>query len=233
MKLIVTQQFNTNYPQSQLSWEDVSVEQLPLEKTAYNNSCDMMERIRNYNADNFIVMSPYAASWLIEHKQDFEQLPSVYCLSAKQAARLKAEGFDTSYPEESSIKNLGRLIHRTYRKGRILFLKGNRSLRDLPDYLRKKGIQLLGEEVYRSFLYPQKSKEHNVDGVLFFSPAEVDSFVSAGNSVDKNTTLFAVGETTGQVLKTYFANPVVVSPIKELKGYMQFAINHLKGAGLR
>lgn len=233
MKLIVTKQFNTSYPQSDLSWEDVSVIQLPLEKTAYNNSDAMLQRIRNYDADNFIVMSPYAASWLIEHKHDFDQLPNVYCLSAKQATRLKAEGFETSYPEKSSIKDLGRLVHRSYRKGRILFLKGNKSLRDLPEYLRKKGIQLLGEEVYRSFLYPQKSHEHNVDGVLFFSPAEVDSFVSGGNLVDKNTTLFAVGETTGQVLKTYFANPVVVSPIKELKGYMQFAANYLKGAGLR
>lgn len=229
MKLIVTKQIITDFPSSQLYLDDVSVEHLQLEKTAYNNSFDMLQRIQNYRADNFIVMSSFAASWLIAHKNDFDKLPKVYCLSSKQAERLKAEGFDTFYPEHASTNNLGKLIHRTYRKGRILFLKGNKTLRDLPDYLRSKGINLMGEEVYHSFLYPQKTAENHIDGVLFFSPGEVDSFVSGGNHIQKETTLFAVGETTRQVLKTYFTNTVVVTPIKEVKGYIQFAVDYLKG----
>ena len=62
------------------------------------------------------------------------------------------------------------------------------------------------------------------DGVVFFSPSAVESFISV-NAVRKEATLFAVGQFTAASLRS-FANEVIVSPTPDPILYIDHIIDY-------
>jgi uroporphyrinogen-III synthase len=91
----------------------------------------------------------------------------------------------------------------------VVFFCGNKPRYELPDKLIKARIGVQKVTVYNTFTTSIKVSKF-YDGILFFSPSGVDSFL-AENEFDEDTVLFAIGTTTGYALKDVTRNRIIVS----------------------
>lgn len=91
----------------------------------------------------------------------------------------------------------------------LYFFCGDQRRDELPNKLKASGIKLKEIVVYKT---TQQAKTINkeYDGILFFSPSAVHSFFSA-NAVDKNTLLFAIGDTTAEAIRQYTNNNIIIA----------------------
>ena len=76
---------------------------------------------------------------------------------------------------------------------KITFFCGNLRRDELPDLLREHQIAIEEVEVYVTVLHSVQLQQE-LDGVLFFSPSAVQSYLAAGNAV--TATAFCIGNTT-------------------------------------
>src|SRR5882724_1442756 len=91
----------------------------------------------------------------------------------------------------------------------LVFFCGNQRRNELPNELASHHISVKELIVYETILTPQVvAGDHN--GILFFSPSAATSFFSVNNP-GKETTLFAIGNTTADTIKKYSRNKIIVS----------------------
>jgi len=105
----------------------------------------------------------------------------------------------------------------------VCFFCGDLRREELPSILRQAGVGYRDVVVYKTIATPQKV-DVNYDGILFFSPSAVESYLSM-NSVPATTTLFAIGNTTAAALKKY---NVVVSSRPEAVALVDKVIEHFQ-----
>ena len=107
----------------------------------------------------------------------------------------------------STASKLAEKIIPVINTGEVIFFCGNLRRSELPDALRKKGIEVKEIIVYKTSLVPV-SINKRYDAVLFFSPSAAESFFSR-NSVPRNTALFVMGESTAESIKKYSTNKII------------------------
>ncbi len=90
---------------------------------------------------------------------------------------------------------------------RIVFCCGDRRREELPDLLAAHGHDLVQVVVYHTILTPAKVKER-YNGVLFFSPSAVTSFLRE-NELTGDMVCFTIGPTTAASLKGHNVQIVV------------------------
>lgn len=91
----------------------------------------------------------------------------------------------------------------------MVFFCGDLRREELPDLLKKAGIELTEVVVYQTLETPIKINK-DYDGILFFSPSAVKSFFSI-NQVNSNALFFAIGNTTANAIKPFSKNSIIVS----------------------
>ena len=107
----------------------------------------------------------------------------------------------------STASKLAEKVIPVIKETEVIFFCGNLRRSELPDALRKKGIEVKEIIVYKTSLVPV-SINKKYDAVIFFSPSAAESFFSR-NSVPRNTALFVMGETTAVSIKKFSTNPVI------------------------
>lgn len=154
--------------------------------------------------DNIIVTSQISAKLLIQSKA---QVNNVCCVGEKTSRLL----IENNYNVVKSAKNasvLADFIIKYRKNDTFLFLCGNLRRDELPKKLNENSINLIEKIVYKTHLKTQRFTE-NFDGVLFFSPSGVESYVQE-NSLDK-TVAFCIGETTAQEARKHTSNTIVAT----------------------
>ena len=91
----------------------------------------------------------------------------------------------------------------------VIFFCGNQRRDELPDILRRNEIDVNEIEVYQTIAVPHKI-DKNYSGILFFSPSAVESFFS-NNTINQQTILFAIGNTTAEAIKPFSGNKIIIS----------------------
>ena len=91
----------------------------------------------------------------------------------------------------------------------VIFFCGNQRRDELPDMLRNKDIIVHETEVYKTIAVPHKINQA-FNGILFFSPSAVKSFF-LNNSINEQTILFAIGNTTAGAIKQFTGNKIIIS----------------------
>jgi uroporphyrinogen-III synthase len=89
----------------------------------------------------------------------------------------------------------------------VTFYCGNSRLDELPNILYKNQIKSNEVVVYKTVLNQIEIKDI-IDGVLFFSPSGVQSYLMAKNSVKPRA--FCIGTTTALSASHFFTDVVVV-----------------------
>lgn len=181
--------------------------------------------LKNIN-ENLIFSSQNAVLSLMEHR-NWEQLKNknVFCVGIKSKELLEQNGFKVDvYMDYAS--ELAEIITLIYNKETFTFFSGNLRKETLPKALKDAQIKFNEIEVYQTKLAPFKiSSAEKFDGVLFFSPSGVESYLK-DNKI-KSETCFCIGETTANALEKITKN-IIISQIPTIEDVIVEVIEYYK-----
>jgi uroporphyrinogen-III synthase len=163
--------------------------------------------LKNIN-DNLIFTSQNSVLSILENP-NLELLKSkhVFCVGLKTKALLEENGFNvmayTGYAQD-----LAEIIALVYGNESYTFFSGNLRKDTLPDALKQAHIKFNEIKVYETILTPQKISS-KVDGILFFSPSAVESYLRENKIKDE--TCICIGSTTAEALEINKIKNIVVA----------------------
>lgn len=131
----------------------------------------------------------------------------IFCVGEKTATYLTDKGFNVVEIAPYGAA-LGKRIAEFYSRRSFIFFCGKRRNPELAEKLRSQDILLKEVEVYDTILTP-KSFDRTFDGILFFSPAAVESY-SEKNEI-QNSTAFCIGKTTAAVARKLTQNLIIAN----------------------
>lgn len=174
-------------------------------------------------ADNLIFTSGNAVKAVSDHPdvQDIRRKPC-FCVGEKTADLLDEFGF-TVQEIADNAQELADDIVAHYASETFTFFSGNIRRNELPLALLESDVELNEIEVYETEPTPQKVGAF--DGILFFSPSGVQSFLSL-NPIT-NEMCFCIGHTTATALKNTTDN-IVVANQPTVENTIIQTINHYK-----
>ena len=132
---------------------------------------------------------------------------SCLCVGSKTRNFLEKKGF-TVIESADYAEDLIQIINSKYKSNSFTFFCGNIRKNTIPNYFQQNKIAYNETIVYETKLKPHQIKEP-FDGVLFFSPSGVNSFLEK-NSL-KNRICFCIGTTTAKALENRTKNIVIAS----------------------
>ncbi len=102
--------------------------------------------------------------------------------------------------------SLAQIIARNKDVEAVDFFCGDKSLDDLPEYLRTKGVEVHQEIVYNTEFTHHVVDGTAFDGIIFLSPTAVYSFFKK-NKIDHKLPAFCIGATTSEAIHLRCTNP--------------------------
>ncbi|PWA04312.1 uroporphyrinogen-III synthase [Flavobacterium psychrotolerans] len=174
--------------------------------------------------DNLIFTSQNAVQSVLPHPKIGElKSKNVFCVGMKTKALLNENGFKvTAYTGYAS--DLAEIITLIYSKESYTFFSGNLRRETLPEALAAAKVNFNEIQVYETSLTPQKIKTP-VDGILFFSPSGVESFLK-DNKI-KGEICFCIGNTTAEALEKTTKN-IIVADQPSVEDVIEDCINEFK-----
>ncbi|WP_445717152.1 uroporphyrinogen-III synthase [Flavobacterium sp.] len=147
--------------------------------------------------DYFIFTSKQAVKSVL--KSDVKNVHSISCLcvGSKTKRFLEKKGFSVIESADYA-EDLIQIIDSKYKSNSFIFFCGNIRKNTIPNYFLQNKIVYNEVIVYETKLNPHQVKE-KFDGVLFFSPSGVNSFLE--NNTLENKTCFCIGTTTAKTLE--------------------------------
>lgn len=142
-------------------------------------------------------------------KSDVKNVHTISCLcvGSKTRSFLEKKGF-TIIESTDYAEDLIQIIDSKYKSSSFTFFCGNIRRNTIPNYFQQNKIAYNEFAVYETKLKPHQIKKP-FDGVLFFSPSGVNSFLEK-NSLE-NKTCFCIGTTTAKALEKRTENIVIAS----------------------
>ncbi|MCL6266795.1 uroporphyrinogen-III synthase [Flagellimonas myxillae] len=148
-----------------------------------------------------------------------------FCVGEKTKRLLEENGIKVVKMSLNAL-DLADFILKNHKSGQFLFFCGNMRRPDLPRELSKNNIRYTEIVTYNTILTPKQFKRA-FDGIMFFSPSGIKSFVQENNI--GNSRLFCIGNSTAEEAKNYTAEitianqptveNVLVQAIKYFKQY--------------
>jgi uroporphyrinogen-III synthase len=181
--------------------------------------------LKNIN-QNLIFSSQNAVLSLME-QTDWEKVKNknVFCVGLKTKALLEENGFEVVVYVDYS-EDLAEIITLIYNQESFTFFSGNLRKETLPKALKTAGIKFNEIEAYQTKLAPFKiSSEEKFDGILFFSPSGVESYLK-DNKIKKET-CFCIGNTTAEALEKHTKN-IVIAEYPSIESVIEDVINEYK-----
>lgn len=142
-------------------------------------------------------------------KSDLKNVHTISCLcvGSKTKNFLEKKGF-TVLESADYAEDLIQIIDSKYKDNSFTFFCGNIRKNTIPDFFQQNKIAYNEIVVYETKLKPHQIKE-TFDGILFFSPSGVNSFLEK-NSLE-NKMCFCIGTTTAKALEKRTENIVIAS----------------------
>lgn len=139
-------------------------------------------------------------------KNDFDSA-NIYCVGEKTKKYIEKTFGQVTYVENSAKSLANYLIANEIEK-EITFFCGSNRRDELPSILKKNGFLVREIKVYQTQLQPI-SILTDFDGVLFFSPSAVQSFIQKNKA--KQSVAFCVGQTTANEATKHFSTVLTPS----------------------
>jgi uroporphyrinogen-III synthase len=153
--------------------------------------------------NNWIITSKTALK-IILNTYTIDELKSINFFSiGRQTTNLIIENQLKEIEWANYSGNLAHKIIKNHHTKHFFFIGGEMRRGELNVFLKNQNIQLTEWIVYTTTLSPNEIYEP-IDGLLFFSPSAVQSFVKT-NSIS-NQQLFCIGNTTANEAKKYSQN---------------------------
>jgi uroporphyrinogen-III synthase len=155
-----------------------------------------------------IFTSQNAVQSILQHPKCNElKSKNVFSVGMKTKDLLTQNGFNViAYTGYAS--DLAEIISLIYNKESYTFFCGNLRRAILPDTLKENGITFNEIEVYETNITSKKIKS-KLDGILFFSPSGVESYLKL-NTI-KDEMCFCIGETTAESLENKKIKNIIIA----------------------
>lgn len=159
----------------------------------------------NKNSSNLLFTSQNAVKSFLENEKsnDFKD-NKIFCVGLKTKALLEKNGFNVIASREYASE-LAEIVN-DFSKENFTFFSGNLRRETLPEAFKKANIPFEEIEVYETILAPKKINS-DVNGILFFSPSGVESYLKENEIGDKKC--FCIGTTTAEPLKEITENIII------------------------
>lgn len=173
--------------------------------------------------ENLIFTSQNAVLSLLQNP-NWESLKSkaVFCVGLKTKELLTEKGFNvvafTGYAAD-----LGEIISLIYSKESYTFFTGNLRRDILPNTLHENEITFNEIEVYETNLTSKKITSKN-DGILFFSPSAVESYLKLNDIKDE--VCFCIGESTSEALEAKNIQKIIIAEKPTVENVINEVIEH-------
>jgi len=130
---------------------------------------------------------------------------SCLCVGSKTKKFLEKKGFKV-IENANYAEDLIQIIDSKYKENTFTFFCGNIKKNTIPTYFQQNKMDYKEVIAYETKLKPHKIADV-FDGILFFSPSGVSSFLE-NNSVE-NKTCFCIGKTTAKALENRTENLLI------------------------
>ncbi len=206
---------------AEIEYSSISIPVLAFEFVHAEDLREALEHPRRY--DGLIFTSPRAVeavasaiSWLpTENILWHSKL--VFAVGPKTASELRQIGFEPIAAESGSADMLATQIAAREFRRPLLFLCGSRRRDELPDKLRRTGIDFEELCVYESRPRARLDlpSHPDPDWVAFFSPSGVQAVIEDGRLDLHSMRIAAIGETTANALADFPLQAVARAPTPE------------------
>nr|WP_299071226.1 uroporphyrinogen-III synthase [uncultured Allomuricauda sp.] len=173
---------------------------------------------------NYIFTSKNAVKAFLNHSKKTDHSNcNAFCVGEKTKAILEENGLKVVKKTENA-SDLGNYIVKNFKNEDFLFLSGNIRRQELPEILSKNNIRYAEVEVYKTHLEIRKFNR-SFDGILFFSPSGIKSFVKE-NPLSKKLA-FCIGNTTATEAKKH-TNQIIIANKPTVENVLVQAIKYFK-----
>ena len=173
--------------------------------------------------DNAIFTSQQAVRSFLEKSQGVLSIKNCFCVGHKTKFLLEENGLKVIETGQNATE-LAQNIVKNYKNCIFHYFCGTIRREELPKVLKSEKIGLFEVKTYKTVLKTKKF-DQNWDGILFFSPSGVASYISE-NKDQRNTHAFCIGQTTAASAKKHFKN-VVVAPTNTIESVLEKTIEAL------
>jgi uroporphyrinogen-III synthase len=184
-------------------------------------------KIKNFELSNvhtnLIFTSQNAVESILQHPKCNElKSKNVFSVGMKTKDLLTENGFNviayTGYAAD-----LAEIISLIYSKESYTFFSGNLRRDVLPNTLKENGITFNEIEVYQTNITSKKIT-NKLDGILFFSPSAVESYLKM-NTI-KDEMCFCIGETTAESLENKKVKNIIIAEKPSVENLIDEAIEY-------
>ncbi len=130
-----------------------------------------------------------------------------FCVGKKTKTLLEKNGLRVVECAENALE-LGKIIAKHHKNESFLFFCGNKRRDELPKVLKEGDIPFKEIEVYKTIINP-KAFDRAFDGILFFSPSAVESYMLK-NKIGESIT-FCIGNTTAEEARKHTNNVIIAN----------------------
>lgn len=173
---------------------------------------------------NYIFTSKNAVKGFLQQTEDSDYSNyQTFCVGEKTKRFLEENGLKVIKVADNSA-DLAHFIAKNHQNEEFLFVCGNLRREELPQILSENNVQYKEIEAYRTHLNTKRFNRE-FDGILFFSPSGVRSYVQ-DNQIDGES-IFCIGETTAAEAAKY-SKQIIVANRPTVENVLVKAINHFK-----
>ena len=173
--------------------------------------------------DNAIFTSQQAVRSFLEKSQGVLSIKNCFCVGAKTKILLEENGLKVIEIGQNATE-LAQKIAKNYKNCVFYYFCGTIRREELPKALKSEKISLFEVKTYKTVLKTKKF-DQNWDGILFFSPSGVASYILENKHLE-NTYAFCIGQTTAASAKKHFKS-VVVAPTNTIESVLEKTIEAL------
>ncbi|WP_136467850.1 DUF559 domain-containing protein [Flagellimonas onchidii] len=176
------------------------------------------------NYSNYIFTSKNAVKAFLSHFDDTNFLEyRAFCVGEKTKSILEENGLNVVKMAQNASE-LADFITKNHKIKEFLFFSGNRRRDELPEILSKNNVQYKEIQTYKTHLKPKKFNRA-FDGVLFFSPSGIRSYLKE-NAVGQSWT-FCIGPTTSAEAKKH-TDQIITANKPTVENVLVQAIKYFK-----
>ena len=172
-----------------------------------------------------IFTSQNAVQSILQHPKCNElKSKNVFSVGMKTRDLLTQNGFNViAYTGYAS--DLAEIISLIYSKESYTFFCGNLRRDILPNTLKENGITFKEIEVYETNITSKKIT-NKLDGILFFSPSAVESYLKL-NTI-KDEMCFCIGETTAESLENKKIKNIIIADKPSVENVISDVLEYYK-----
>lgn len=164
---------------------------------------------------------------LIENGLQVRPEVKLFAVGSKTKEAIESLGLEASIPHIQDGSHLADLIIEEGKIDSVIHFHGNLSRDAMTDKLRKKGIDVVEVEVYKTIIKPVTLPVNPVGAILFYSPSAVEGFGKGQGFDGELPPLFAIGPTTAEALRQYTDQGVEVAETPDTKVLLKTVADYL------